>query len=79
VIDGKLFDCDRLTGTTLSVKGETIDAPYPDKHRDFGANIQAVMRPDGLPIWTSAAMPGHCMTSYAPNARRHRCAELRRC
>ena len=59
ILDGKLFDCDRLTETTVSVKGETIDAWYSGKHRDFGANIQAVMRPDGLPIWTSAAMPGH--------------------
>jgi hypothetical protein len=59
IVDGKLFDCDRLAETTLSVKGETIDAWYSGKHRDFGANIQAVMRPDGLPIWTSAAMPGH--------------------
>ncbi|MDI6101405.1 transposase family protein, partial [Actinoplanes sp. NEAU-A12] len=41
------------------VQGETIDARYSGKHRDFGANIQAVMRPHGLPIWTSAAMPGH--------------------
>ena len=59
ILDGKLFDCDRLTETTLSVKGETIDAWYSGKHRDFGANIQVIMRPDGLPIWTSAAMPGH--------------------
>lgn len=59
ILDGKLFDCDRLTETTLSVKGEVIDAWYSGKHRDFGANIQAVMRPDGLPIWTSEAMPGH--------------------
>jgi hypothetical protein len=59
ILDGKLFDCDRLTETTLSVKGETIDAWYSGKHRDFGANVQGVMRPDGLPIWTSAAMPGH--------------------
>jgi hypothetical protein len=59
ILDGKLFDCDRLTETTLSVKGETIDAWYSGKHRDVGANIQAIMRPDGLPIWTSAAMPGH--------------------
>ncbi|MDI6101403.1 transposase family protein [Actinoplanes sp. NEAU-A12] len=59
ILDGKLFDGDRLTETTLSVQGETIDARYSGKHRDFGANIQAVMRPDGLPIWTSAAMPGH--------------------
>jgi hypothetical protein len=59
ILDGKLFDCDRLTETTLSVKGDIIDAWYSGKHRDFGANIQAVMRPDGLPIWTSPAMPGH--------------------
>jgi hypothetical protein len=59
ILDGKLFDCDRLTETTLSVKGETIDAWYSGKHRDFGANIQAVMRPDGLPVWTSQALPGH--------------------
>ena len=59
ILDGKLFDCDRLAETTTSVKGETIDAWYSGKHRDFGANIQAVMRPDGLIIWTSAALPGH--------------------
>ena len=59
ILDGKLFDCDRLTETTLSVTGDTIDAWYSGKHRDFGANIQAIMRPDGLPVWTSAALPGH--------------------
>ncbi|MER7009556.1 transposase family protein, partial [Dactylosporangium sp. NPDC000555] len=59
ILDGKLFDTDRLAETTTSVKGATIDAWYSGKHRDFGANIQAVMRPDGLPIWTSTAMPGH--------------------
>jgi hypothetical protein len=59
ILDGKLFDGDRLTETTLSVKGKTIDAWFSGKHRDFGANIQAIMRPDGLPIWTSVAMPGH--------------------
>ncbi|WP_230394138.1 transposase family protein [Plantactinospora alkalitolerans] len=59
ILDGKLFDCDQITETTLSVKGEVIDAWYSGKHRDVGANIQAVMRPDGLPIWTSPAVPGH--------------------
>jgi hypothetical protein len=28
ILDGKLFDCDRLTETTTSVKGEPIDAWY---------------------------------------------------
>lgn len=59
ILDGKLFDTDRLAETTTSVKGDIIDAWYSGKHRDFGANIQAVMRPDGLPIWTSDAMPAH--------------------
>ncbi|WP_239134565.1 transposase family protein [Rugosimonospora africana] len=59
ILDGKLFATDRLAETTTSVKGEQIDAWYSGKHRDFGANIQAIMRPDGLPIWTSPAAPGH--------------------
>lgn len=59
ILDGKLFDSDRLAETTSSVKGTTIDAWYSGKHRDFGANIQAVIRPDGLAIWTAQAMPGH--------------------
>lgn len=66
ILDGKLFDCDHLAETTLSVKGETIDAWYSDKHRDFGANIQVIMRPDGLPLWTSEATPGTCTTPPAP-------------
>jgi hypothetical protein len=59
ILDGKLFATDRLTETTTSVKGKTIDAWYSGKRRDFGANIQAIMRPDGLPLWTSDAAPGH--------------------
>jgi len=59
ILDGKLFATDRLSETTTSVKGKTIDAWYSGKHRDFGANIQAIMRPDGLPVWTSDAAPAH--------------------
>ena len=59
ILDGKLFATDRLAETTTSVKGKTIDAWYSGKHRHFGANIQAIMRPDGLPLWTSDAAPGH--------------------
>ncbi len=59
ILDGKLFDCDRVAETTVSVKGDTIDAWYCGKHRDFGGNVQAIMRPDGLPVWTSEVMPGH--------------------
>jgi hypothetical protein len=30
----------------------------PGKTHDFGGNVQAVMRPDGLPIWVSEVEPG---------------------
>jgi hypothetical protein len=59
ILDGKVFSTDRCAETTTSVKGRTIDAWYSGKHRHFGANIQAIMRPDGLPIWTSPVSPGH--------------------
>lgn len=59
ILDGKLFDCDRVAETIVSAKGETIDAWFSGKHRHNGANIQAVMLPSGLPIWTSIALPGH--------------------
>jgi hypothetical protein len=59
ILDGKLFHTDRLTETITSVKGEAIDAWYSGKHHRPGANIQAIMRPDGLPLRTSDAAPGH--------------------
>jgi len=59
VVDGKLVRTDRCAETTTSVKGETINAWYSGKHRAPGGNIQAVMRPDGLPIWVSDVAPGH--------------------
>lgn len=59
ILDGKLFRTDRLTETTTGVKGEQIDAWYSGKHHAFGANLQALFRPDGLPVWTSDALPGH--------------------
>lgn len=59
ILDGKLFNCDRVNETTLSIKGDMIDAWYSGKHRDTGANIQAIMLPTGMPIWSSIALPGH--------------------
>lgn len=58
IIDGKLFRSDRVTQTATSAKGATIDAWYSGKHRDFGGNVQAVMRPDGFPIWTPPVLAG---------------------
>ena len=59
VLDGKVFRTDRSAETTNSVNGEKIDSWYSGKHRALGGNVQAVMRPDGLPIWVSDVAPGH--------------------
>lgn len=69
ILDGKVVDTDRVAGTRISTKGATIDAWYSGKTRDFGANIQALTRPDGLPVWISEVEPGstHDLTA----ARRH--------
>jgi hypothetical protein len=59
VLDGKVFRTDRCAETTTSTQGETINAWYSGKHRAPGGNVQALMRPDGLPIWLSDVAPGH--------------------
>lgn len=59
ILDGKLFSTDRLSEQVTSVKGEEIDAWYSGKHRRPGGNVQAVIRPDGLPLWAGPAEPGH--------------------
>ena len=52
-----------------SAKGEDIDAWYSGKKHRPGANVQAVMLPGGLPVWTGPAEPGHVHDITA--ARRH--------
>jgi hypothetical protein len=69
ILDGKIFDSDRCRIKTVSVKGETIDAWYSGKTHDFGANVQALFEPGGLPIWTSDGEPGGVVDIEA--ARRH--------
>jgi len=59
VLDGKLFRTDRAAATTTSVKGETINSWYSGKHHHPGGLVQAIMRPDGFPVWTSDTAPGH--------------------
>jgi len=59
VVDGKLIRTDRCAEMTTSVKGETINAWYSGKHRAPGGNIQAVIRPDGVPIFVADVAPGH--------------------
>jgi hypothetical protein len=59
ILDGKVFRSHRCTGATTSTKGHRIDSWYSGKHHAFGGNVQALMRPDGFPIWTSPVLPGH--------------------
>ena len=41
-----------------SVRGEAIDLCYSGKAHAHGGNIQAVMAPDGFPLWVSEVEPG---------------------
>lgn len=59
IVDGKVFRSDRCAETTQSAKGETINAWYSGKHHAPGANVQGLIRPDGLPMWVSDELPGH--------------------
>jgi DDE superfamily endonuclease len=59
ILDGKVFPTDRCAETTTSAKGATIHSWYSGKHRAFGGNVQAIMRPDGHPIWTCEVIAGH--------------------
>lgn len=68
IVDGKLFRTDRVAATTTSRAGHTINLWYSGRHHAPGGNIQAVMRPDGLPIWTSEVLPGHCHDLTAARA-----------
>jgi hypothetical protein len=58
ILDGKVFAGDRCSEPATSVKGQTIDAWYSGKAHRHGGNVQAVMRPDGLPLWAGPAEPG---------------------
>jgi DDE superfamily endonuclease len=69
ILDGKVFASDRCAETVTSVKGQEIDAWYSGKAHRPGGNVQAVMRPDGLPLWAGPAEPGSVNDMTA--ARRH--------
>ena len=58
ILDGKLFSADRLNEQTTSTTGTQIDAWYSGKARHPGGNVQAVMAPNGFPLWVSDVAPG---------------------
>jgi hypothetical protein len=70
ILDGKVVDADRCSAKTTSKKGKQIDLWYSGKTHDFGGNIQAVMRPDGFPIWVFDVEPGsvHDLTAAREHA-----------
>jgi hypothetical protein len=58
ILDGKIIPCDRCKEPARSVKGEAIDLWYSGKAHTHGGNIQAVLAPDGFPLWVSGVEPG---------------------
>jgi len=58
ILDGTVIATDRLAETKTSVKGREIDAWYSGKTHAFGGNIQALMAPNGIPLWVSDVLPG---------------------
>jgi hypothetical protein len=66
ILDGKVFRTDRCAATTIGQrKKRPVHVWYSGKHRCFGGNIQAVIRPDGLPLWTSPVTAGRLHDSTA--------------
>ena len=58
ILDGKVIAGDRCEEPAVSVKGEIIDVWYSGKAHSHGGNIQAVLAPDGFPLWVSEVEPG---------------------
>jgi hypothetical protein len=59
VLDGKTVATDRTHAQKkIRRKGKRIDAWYSGKTHDFGGLIQALMNPNGIPLWISAVLPG---------------------
>jgi DDE superfamily endonuclease len=70
ILDGKIIPADRCKEPTVSVKGEVIDLWYSGKAHCHGGNIQAVLAPDGFPLWISQAEPDsvHDLTAARTHA-----------
>ena len=58
ILDGKVFAADACAGTGENAKGEETRLWHSGKAHRYGASVQAVMRPDGLPLWAGPAAPG---------------------
>jgi hypothetical protein len=69
ILDGKIFSADRLAEKITSAKGKQIDWWYSGTAREHGGNIQALLAPDGFPLWASDVEPGS--VHDLPAAREH--------
>ncbi|MFI0464987.1 transposase family protein [Saccharopolyspora sp. 5N102] len=58
IVDGKLFDSDRLGEKTLNKHGEEIDRWYSGKHHTQGGNVLVITDHTGFPLWSSPVEPG---------------------
>ena len=70
ILDGKIIPADRCKEPAVSVKGQVIDLWYSGKAHTHGGNIQAVLAPDGFPLWVSGVEPGsvHDITAARTHA-----------
>ena len=70
ILDGKVIPSDRCKEPAISVKGEVIDLWYSGKAHTHGGNVQAVLAPDGFPLWVSPVEPGsvHDITAARAHA-----------
>jgi DDE superfamily endonuclease len=70
ILDGKIIPCDRCKEPAISVPGEVIDLWYSGKAHTHGGNVQAVLAPDGFPLWVSPVEPGsvHDITAARAHA-----------
>jgi len=70
ILDGTIIACDRCKEPAVSARGEVIDLWYSGKAHTHGGNIQAVLAPDGFPLWVSDAEPGsvHDITAARAHA-----------
>jgi hypothetical protein len=70
ILDGKIIPCTRCKEPAISVKGEVIDLWYSGKAHAHGGNVQAVLAPNGFPLWVSDAEPGsvHDITAARAHA-----------
>ena len=58
VLDGTLIDTDRTREKKTGRKGEEIHARYSGKAHHFAGLLQALMTPQGAPLWVSDVLPG---------------------